>query len=152
MSVDLSSMLELMAGGDMDAALDRLAGDGDPMVSRVVAMMRQQRAQAAEDPALEVQARVVPGDADERRALEAQLAEAQWELEALRLRNRRLAYALGACECFGERPDCEACAGGGASGAYRVHTRLFRVLVAPAVEQAQGPGSPSFLPKKEENP
>lgn len=159
MSVDLSSMLELLAGGGgVDAALERLAGDGDPRLAQVASLMRQQRAQADSQLALEAGG----GDDDalardlhraqaDLEAAQGELQAALGELDALRLRNRRLAYALGACECFGERPDCEVCAGEGGSGAYRINTRLFRTLVAPALEQVRGPGGPK-VPEKEEKP
>jgi hypothetical protein len=43
------------------------------------------------------------------------------------------AAALGACQCWGLRPDCEVCAGHGCTGWVRPDRELFDELIQPAV-------------------
>jgi hypothetical protein len=59
--------------------------------------------------------------------------------------NVLLACALGACDCWGFRPDCAVCNGAGFSGWRQPDPDLFHEFVGPAVERLsanaeQGPG------------
>ena len=49
-------------------------------------------------------------------------------------RNRNLARALGACECWGELPDCKVCHGRGGSGWRLPQKPLFDLIVRPALQ------------------
>jgi hypothetical protein len=49
-------------------------------------------------------------------------------------RNRLLARALGACECWGEQPECKMCYGQGGPGWALPHKPLFDRLVRPALQ------------------
>ena len=52
---------------------------------------------------------------------------------ALAERDSELAAALGACACWGEREDCEACGGAGHPGWRLPDQELFSALVVPAL-------------------
>ncbi|GAA3938324.1 hypothetical protein [Actinoplanes auranticolor] len=61
-------------------------------------------------------------------------------------RNIVLASALGACDCWGERPDCDVCGGAGAAGWTSPDRAAFDLYVAPALRTvdrstAEGAGS-----------
>ncbi len=62
-----------------------------------------------------------------------------------------LARALGACDCWGEDPACEHCAGRGRAGAYACNPELFALFVLPAVRasEMQRPHSPAVSPDQE---
>lgn len=49
--------------------------------------------------------------------------------------NVLLACALGACDCWGLRPDCAVCNGAGFSGWRQPDLDLFHEFVGPAVER-----------------
>jgi hypothetical protein len=53
--------------------------------------------------------------------------------EVLAERNALLAAALGACDCWGEQPDCPLCQGLGAPGWSRPDRVLFAQYIAPAL-------------------
>ena len=57
-------------------------------------------------------------------------------------RNRTVAAALGACDCWGSRPDCPICAGAGAPGWALPDERLFAAYVLPAVSALAPAGAP----------
>lgn len=48
-------------------------------------------------------------------------------------RNSALAAAVGACDCWGDEPDCPFCEGFGAAGWMTPDRRLFATYVYPAV-------------------
>jgi hypothetical protein len=50
-------------------------------------------------------------------------------------RNRRLAQALGACECWGELPACELCGGRGAPGGRPPQRAAFNAFVRPVIRR-----------------
>ena len=52
-------------------------------------------------------------------------------------RNRRLARALGACDCWGELPGCDLCGGYGTPGWRRPHRASFDALVRPVIRRMQ---------------
>jgi len=132
---DLAPLLQaLMNGGNMDQILDGLAAD-DPLVGRMVAMMRDRRQAAA---ARSEQTSTAEDSLSDARTQALIMAS---ELDTLRDRNRRLAHALGACECFGEVPRCPVCGGAGRTGAYQIDAALFRTIVAPALAQVRGVGA-----------
>jgi len=54
-----------------------------------------------------------------------------------------LAAALGACECWGDDPDCGICGGAGSSGWTDPDEELYREYVRPALHKA-GMASPAF--------
>jgi hypothetical protein len=49
--------------------------------------------------------------------------------------NMLLAAALGACECWGLRPDCHLCRGRGAPGWTQPDLELFEEFVGPAIAE-----------------
>jgi hypothetical protein len=54
---------------------------------------------------------------------------------SLRVRNSRVARALGACDCFGEDVGCVECGGRGAPG-WRLPDRgQFEAIVRPALQK-----------------
>lgn len=58
-------------------------------------------------------------------------------IEQLRIRNARMALAVGACECFGDDVSCPHCAGSGAPG-WRLPDRShFTAMVRPAMEKVE---------------
>ena len=57
-------------------------------------------------------------------------------------RNSTLAAALGACDCWGGRPDCPICAGIGAPGWALPDEQLFAAYVLPAVRALAPAGAP----------
>jgi hypothetical protein len=62
--------------------------------------------------------------------------------ETLTDRNVLLAAALGACECWGEDPECRDCAGSGAPGWIPPDPELFAEYVGPALRRVR-PDAPS---------
>ena len=54
--------------------------------------------------------------------------------EDLKQRNSALAKALGACECWGEDPNCFSCLGEGSPGWNIPDKNLFLVFVVPALK------------------
>jgi hypothetical protein len=57
-------------------------------------------------------------------------------------RNVLLAAAVGACECWGEDPDCPICSGRGSAGWTVPDVRLYQDYVEPAIQRsADGPDS-----------
>jgi hypothetical protein len=57
------------------------------------------------------------------------------ELDSLRARNRRLARALGACDCFGEDLMCARCGGRGSSGWEIPDRSQFEAIVRPTLHK-----------------
>jgi hypothetical protein len=57
-----------------------------------------------------------------------------------------LAAALGACDCWGTRPDCVVCAGEGASGWTEPDVELFREFVGPALARLSADQQPPASP------
>ncbi len=62
--------------------------------------------------------------------------------EELIERNSALAAALGACDCWGQQPDCPFCDGAGAPGWVLPERQLFRSYVYPAVKAIKKLGVP----------
>lgn len=56
---------------------------------------------------------------------------------SLQTRNLVLAAALGACDCWGENPDCVDCSGQGTPGWEDPDPLLFREFVSPAIKRAR---------------
>jgi hypothetical protein len=54
-------------------------------------------------------------------------------IEQLMDRNSSLAGALGACDCWGDVPDCPICGGAGRPGWATPHRELFAAYVDPAL-------------------
>jgi len=54
-------------------------------------------------------------------------------LEQLMDRNSSLASALGACDCWGDAPDCPICGGEGHPGWAALNRELFAAYVGPAL-------------------
>jgi hypothetical protein len=52
--------------------------------------------------------------------------------------NLLLAAALGACECWGLRAECEICRGYGSAGWLKPDPELFEEFVRPAVDRLSG--------------
>ena len=52
--------------------------------------------------------------------------------------NLLLAAALGACECWGLRAECEICRGSGSAGWLKPDPELFEEFVQPAVARLSG--------------
>jgi hypothetical protein len=52
--------------------------------------------------------------------------------------NLLLAAALGACECWGLRAECEICRGSGSAGWLKPDPELFEEFVQPAVDRLSG--------------
>jgi len=52
--------------------------------------------------------------------------------------NILLAAALGACECWGLRPNCDLCRGQGSAGWIRPDPELFEEFVQPAIAKLSG--------------
>lgn len=50
-------------------------------------------------------------------------------------RNRKLARALGACDCWGELTSCDLCGGRGAPGWRPPHLPSFNLLVRPVIHK-----------------
>ena len=50
-------------------------------------------------------------------------------------RNRKLARALGACDCWGELPSCDLCGGRGTPGWRPPHLPSFNLLVRPLIHK-----------------
>jgi hypothetical protein len=50
-------------------------------------------------------------------------------------RNRKLARALGACDCWGELPSCDLCGGRGVPGWRPPHLASFNLLVRPVIHK-----------------
>ena len=70
--------------------------------------------------------------------------------EALADRNLLLAAALGACDCWGQDPDCPICSGEGSAGWTQPERRLYDQYVEPAnVRMAGQGGSTSSIPQDE---
>lgn len=68
--------------------------------------------------------------------------------------NMLLAAALGACECWGLRADCDVCAGEGGTGWILPDRELFEELVKPAVVRLAGEsagGTPDATPDHDRN-
>lgn len=63
---------------------------------------------------------------------------AQSLYDALVERTTVLAAALGACDCWGEMPDCPVCSGAGGAGWMTPDPVAFDVYVAPALEARKG--------------
>jgi hypothetical protein len=63
--------------------------------------------------------------------MERCLRERDKRIKLLARRNQFMAGALGACDCFGQLPDCDRCSGTGAPGTYEPASAAFEVLVAP---------------------
>jgi uncharacterized protein YciW len=56
-------------------------------------------------------------------------------LEQVRARNRRLARALGACDCFGEDSACGQCGGRGSPGWRLPDRQEFEATVRPTLQK-----------------
>lgn len=60
--------------------------------------------------------------------------------EALVDRNLLLAAALGACDCWGQDPECPTCSGEGSAGWVQPEPRLYDEYVQPANVRMAGEG------------
>jgi hypothetical protein len=72
-----------------------------------------------------------PGAATQQNTQEMEPPRADPELID---RNRRLARALGACECWGEQGECKMCFGQGSPGWALPFKPLFDQMVRPAMQ------------------
>jgi hypothetical protein len=71
--------------------------------------------------------------------------------EALVDRNVLLAAALGACDCWGQDPECLTCSGEGSAGWIQPERGLYDEYVEPAnVRMAGEGGSTSSIPHDEQ--
>jgi len=134
-----SDLLRQMAEGKLTeeqvrGMMGRLV-ENDPVLSQVLQVMQRQRQAAPVDPEPESSSATATRRARARARLEALLGE----LDELSRRMRRVARALGACECLGDEPDCERCHGSGAPGTFPIDRRLFAYLVQPAIDQQSNP-------------
>lgn len=92
----------------------------------------------------------VPTRAKATRPLAGGLANDPTHL-ALIERNTVLAAALGACDCWGERTDCDVCGGAGVAGWIDPDQPAFEMYIAPALRiyerlawsRAPGPAKPT---------
>lgn len=113
--------------GSLPDLLEQSFGD-NPSLAPLVAAMRR-RAEEAE-PAEETE------PAEEASAVGDVLDRLYAEAEELRLRNRTVAAALGACpRCWGEAADCPTCRGRGRPGGRTPDPVLYHELVEPAVRR-----------------
>jgi hypothetical protein len=125
--------------------LARLAGEGDdgpplsdlleqqlgdnPQLGPVLAALRRREGAARQEEAADPVDEPGPMAADVLERLYA-------EVEELRLRNRTVAAALGACpRCWGEEHDCPVCRGRGRPGGRAPDSVLYHELVEPAVRR-----------------
>jgi hypothetical protein len=74
--------------------------------------------------------------------------------EALVDRNVLLAAAVGACDCWGEEPECAICGGAGSAGWTQPDSGLYGEFVRPAIarmsDEAQAPsGNHGDKPQEE---
>lgn len=53
--------------------------------------------------------------------------------------NAVFSSAVGACECWGDDPQCEKCRGQGKPGAFAIQQEAFQYYIRPALKQQQGP-------------
>jgi hypothetical protein len=100
---------------DLEALLERALPDPMGFVDRVLGQLLDRLAETPAGPAPAVVA-----------GYEAELHQ------RLEDRNVVLAAALGACECWGEQPDCPECHGAGSSGWQQPDPALYDELVRPA--------------------
>ena len=113
--------------------IEQSLGD-DPAAAPLLAALRKREA-AAEEPA--VVADPVTEPHDDAGPVAAEVLEQLWaEVEDLRLRNRTVAAALGACaRCWGEDTGCRVCGGRGRPGGRTPDAVLYSELVEPAVRR-----------------
>jgi hypothetical protein len=74
-------------------------------------------------------------------------------LEQLMDRNSSLASALGACDCWGDAPDCPICSGEGHPGWAALDRELFAAYVGPALaaRNDRGVTNPAIADQPDEN-
>lgn len=63
--------------------------------------------------------------------------------DALADRNVLLAAAVGACDCWGQNPNCAICSGEGSAGWVEPDARLYAEFVEPAVQRSRSAGDHS---------
>jgi hypothetical protein len=63
--------------------------------------------------------------------------------EGLADRNVLLAAAVGACDCWGQEPNCPICSGEGSAGWLQPDPRLYAEYVEPAVLRSRSQGNHS---------
>jgi hypothetical protein len=111
--------------GSLPALLEESFGDNPSLAPLVAAMRRRAEEDAAQ--AAENEADPAVGET---------LDLLYTEVEELRLRNRTVAAALGACpRCWGEAADCPTCRGRGRPGGRSPDPVLYHELVEPAVRR-----------------
>lgn len=71
--------------------------------------------------------------------------------DELREQNSALAAAVGACDCWGERPDCRFCEGEGSPGWVRPDRQLFATYVYPALRAMKAAGGPRTAARHQAN-
>jgi hypothetical protein len=118
------------------------ASDDDEAPELVIATAlgnRLARAVSGGDPAAPDDWRAVPGRAV---APYEQLVE----------RNAVLALALGACDCWGQQPDCPICDGAGEPGWVPPDRTMFASYVYPAVRAIKGLGASPVAGRRARKP
>jgi hypothetical protein len=123
----------MSSGGDFGQLLDHVGADPVGLLDRVLARAVGQLsgdAAAVDDGSEGSPADVVAAALGDRLALLIAGDRRERELEA---RNRVLATALGACDCWGEDIGCPVCDGEGAPGWLLPEPRLFAAYVRPGL-------------------
>lgn len=103
--------------GQVEALLDRVLPDPKGFADRVFQQMVERLSSD------------VPGG----ETLGAVASHVQTDHDALADRNVLLAAAVGACDCWGQEPDCPFCSGEGSAGWTVPDSRLYAEYVEPAV-------------------
>src|SRR5690242_1686671 len=75
------------------------------------------------------------GGATKERSESSDVAELERICADQIARNRKLARALGACDCWGELPSCDLCGGRGTTGWRPPHLPSFNLLVRPLIDK-----------------
>ena len=55
--------------------------------------------------------------------------------------NACFAGAVGACECWGDDPDCEKCRGQGKPGSFAIQEQAFQYYIDPVLKKSRVPSS-----------
>jgi hypothetical protein len=106
-------------------ALMETVGQGNPMVKGVADLLMSALGDDDESQEKERQQR--------RERARERLRRIQRTIQAHARRNTFLAGALGACECWGEDPDCTSCRGQGKAGFFEPDPTAFKAIVAPLI-------------------
>ena len=135
---ELQQKLLARLAGESDGAdesvvdlLEQSLGDDPAAAPLLDALRRRVAATVVEQPV------VADDPGDDGDPMTAEVLERVWaELEDLRLRNRTVAAALGACaRCWGEDERCRVCGGRGRPGGRTPDAVLYSELVEPAVRR-----------------